>query len=41
MGPFVLLGLVLLGPVAGVSPIGAVVSPVVYGLGSLVTGGLL
>ncbi len=40
-GPFLLLGLVLLGPLVGISPIGLFVSPVVRGLGRLVTGGLL
>lgn len=40
-GPFLLLGLVLLGPLVGISPIGLFVSPVVQGLSRLVTGGLL
>ena len=40
-GPFLLLGLVLLGPLVGISPIGLFVSPVVQGLGRLVTGGIL
>lgn len=40
-GPFLLLALVLLGPLVGISPIGLFVSPVVQGLGRLVTGGIL
>jgi Zn-dependent protease len=40
-GPFLLLGLVLLGPLVGISPIGLFVSPVVQGLSRLVTGGIL
>ena len=41
VGPFLLLGLVLLGPTVGVSVFGAVISPVVHGLSGVVTGGLL
>jgi Zn-dependent protease len=41
VGPFLLLALVLVGPLLGVSVIGAFVSPVVHGLGRVVTWGLL
>jgi Zn-dependent protease len=40
-GPFLLLGLILLGSFSGVSVIGAMVSPVVRHVGGLFTGGLL
>jgi Zn-dependent protease len=41
VGPFLLLGLILLGSFSGVSVIGALVSPVVRHVGGLFTGGLL
>jgi Zn-dependent protease len=41
VGPFLLLGLILLGSFSGVSVIGAMVSPVVRHVGGLFTGGLL
>ncbi|MGH7681771.1 MAG: site-2 protease family protein, partial [Candidatus Eiseniibacteriota bacterium] len=40
-GPFVLLGLILLGSLSGVSVIGIVVGPFVRTVGSFFTGGLL
>jgi Zn-dependent protease len=41
VGPFLLLGLILLGSFSGVSVIGALVSPVVRHVGGFFTGGLL
>ena len=41
VGPFLLLGLIMLGSFSGVSVIGALVSPVVRHVGGLFTGGLL
>jgi Zn-dependent protease len=41
VGPFLLLGLILLGSFSGVSVIGMLVSPVVRHVGGLFTGGLL
>ena len=41
VGPFLLLGVMVLGSFSGFNPIAAVVSPVVFGLGGLFTGGLL
>lgn len=40
-GPFVLLGLILLGSMSGVSVIGAIVGPFISTVGSLFTGGIL
>lgn len=41
VGPFLLLGLILMGSFSGVSVIGALISPVVRHVGGLFTGGLL
>ena len=41
VGPFLLLGLIMLGSFSGVSVIGYIVSPVVRHVGGLFTGGLL
>jgi Zn-dependent protease len=41
VGPFLLLGLILLGSFSGVSVIRAIISPVVQHVGGLFTGGLL
>jgi Zn-dependent protease len=41
VGPFLLLGLIVLGSLSGVSVIGLVVGPVVSHLGRLFTGGIL
>jgi Zn-dependent protease len=40
-GPFVLLGLILIGSVSGFSVIGMIVGPFVHTVGSLFTGGIL
>ena len=41
VGPFVLLGLIVLGSVSGVSVIGVIVNPVIRHVGGLFTGGIL
>jgi hypothetical protein len=41
IGPFVLLGVIVLGSLSGVSVIGMVVGPVVSHVGRLFTGGIL
>jgi Zn-dependent protease len=41
IGPFLLLGLILIGSLSGVSVIGMLVGPFVQRFGSLFTGGIL